>query len=140
MLVHVLLHTKAWFPDDRKAWFPYDRNSRRPTATHRRRVPDQSATYGNDLGYDHVEARLQTHLNSFDASPYCPRLIGDIGDVVQKMFPLNATVPDVSPSLPRRRVADCYDHMETRLNSRRPTATHRRRVPDQSATYGPQTI
>ena len=31
------------------------------------------------------------------------------------MFPFNATVLDVSPSLFRRRVADCYDHMETRL-------------------------
>ena len=31
------------------------------------------------------------------------------------MFPFNATVPDVSPSLPRRRVADFYGHMETRL-------------------------
>ena len=95
-----------------KAWFPYD-NSRRPTATHRRRVPDQSATYGNDHCYDHMETTLQNHLNSFDASPYRPRLIGD---VIQKMFPFNAIVPDVSPSLSRRRVADCYDHMETRLN------------------------
>ena len=31
------------------------------------------------------------------------------------MFPFNKTVADVSPSLPRRRVADCCDHMETRL-------------------------
>ena len=43
---------------------------------------------------------------------YCPRLICD---VVQKMFPFNATVLDVSPSLSRRRVANLYDHMETRL-------------------------
>ena len=39
-----------------KAWFPYDRNSRRPTATHRRRVPNQSATYGHC--FDHLETRL----------------------------------------------------------------------------------
>ena len=48
-------------------------------------------------------------------SPYRPRLISDVGDVVQKMFPFSATVPDVSSSLSRRPVADCYDHMETRL-------------------------
>ena len=45
---------------------------------------------------------FKTHLNSFDASPYCPRLIGDVGDIPPKMFPFNATVPDVSLSLPRR--------------------------------------
>ena len=33
----------------------------------------------------------------------------------EKMFSFNTTVPDVPPSLSRRRVADCYDHMETRL-------------------------
>ena len=31
------------------------------------------------------------------------------------MFPFNATFPDGTLNLPRRRVADCYDHMETRL-------------------------
>ena len=46
-----------------KAWFPYDRNSRRPTATHRRGVPDQSATYGNLHCYDHMETRLNIARN-----------------------------------------------------------------------------
>ena len=50
--------TIIWKPGLTKAWFPYDRNSRRPTATHRRRVPDQSATYGNVHCYDHMETRL----------------------------------------------------------------------------------
>ena len=43
----------------------------------------------------------------------------DVKDITQKMFPFGATVPDASPNLPRRRVADCYDHMETRPQSHR---------------------
>ena len=41
-----------------KAWFPYDRHNRRPTARHRRRVPNQFVTYGNHHCYDYVETRL----------------------------------------------------------------------------------
>ena len=35
---------------------------------------------------------------------------------MQKMLPFNSIVSDMSPSLPRRHVTDCYDHVETRLN------------------------
>ena len=103
--------------------FPYDRNRRRPTATHRYCVPDQSADHFNDR----MESRLLNSSQLFRCVPYYPRLIGDVGDITQKMFPFNATVPDVSLSLPRRCVADCYDHMETRLKSLhlKPTFSHK---------------
>ena len=44
-----------------------------------------------------------------------PVLMGDVADVIQKMFPFNATVPNVSPSLLRRCFTDGYDHVDTRL-------------------------
>ena len=61
---------------------------------------------------------LNQALNSsqlFQCVPYCPRLICDVGNITKKMFPFDATVLDVSPNLPRRRVADCYDHLENKL-------------------------
>ena len=84
--------------------------------THRRRVPDQFVTYGKySLLQSYGNQALKTHLNSFHASPYCSCLIGDVGDITQKMLPFNATVPNVSLSLHRQCVTDCYNHMETRL-------------------------
>ena len=41
--------------------------------THRRRVPDQSATYGNVHCYDHMETRLNSRRHFGDVSPISRR-------------------------------------------------------------------
>ena len=54
-------------------------------------------------------------IEFMSALPIRPSVIGDVGDIAKDMLRFNATVFDVFPSLPRRRVADWYDHVETRL-------------------------